>query len=103
YMIDRLTDPGGLVVDPYSGSGTTLAAAKAMGRRWLGTEIDPERIVEAHGAIDWMQCTEECGAGLFSADDVTVTVEEATMRAGEPLPACPKCGVLAQPNILMLG
>src|SRR5262249_16202835 len=65
--------------------------------------FDPERIVEAHGAIDWMQCTEECGAGLFSADPISVTVKEATMRAREPLPACPKCGALARPNILMFG
>jgi NAD-dependent SIR2 family protein deacetylase len=61
--------------------------------------FDPARILEAHGAIDWMQCTGECGP--FSADGVTVCVDEASMRAGEPLPSCPSCGAPARPNILM--
>lgn len=41
YLIERLTDPGGLVVDPFVGSGTVLAAAKKLGRDFLGTELDP--------------------------------------------------------------
>jgi hypothetical protein len=32
-----------------------------------------------------------------------VEVDETTMRAREPLPACPGCGGLARPNILMFG
>lgn len=32
--------------------------------------FDPERIVEVHGAIDWMQCTRNCGIGLFPADAI---------------------------------
>lgn len=63
--------------------------------------FDPEQILEVHGAIDWMQCTENCGAGLFSAEGVTVGVDATTMRAQEPLPSCPLCGALARPNILM--
>jgi site-specific DNA-methyltransferase (adenine-specific) len=43
YVIERLTMPGELVVDPMCGSGTTLAAALKLGRRALGVEIDEER------------------------------------------------------------
>lgn len=65
--------------------------------------FDPDRIVECHGAIDFLQCTARCGAGIVPAGPEPVAVDEATMRADEPLPACPRCGALARPNILMFG
>jgi NAD-dependent SIR2 family protein deacetylase len=58
-------------------------------------------VVECHGAIDWLQCL--AGCGTFSAEGVSVTVDPATFRAAQPLPACPKCKTLARPNILMFG
>ncbi len=60
-----------------------------------------ERIFEVHGSIDWMQCIRRCGAILFPAEDVEIEIDEATMRAVEPLPRCPVCASLARPNILM--
>jgi len=33
------TKPGDLVADFYAGSGTTLAVAEKMGRRWLGSDV----------------------------------------------------------------
>ena len=41
-LIERYTDPGDLVLDPYCGSGTTLRAALDCGRRAIGIEIDPQ-------------------------------------------------------------
>ena len=40
YLIQRLTEPGQLVVDPFCGGGTIPAACKTLGRKWLATERD---------------------------------------------------------------
>src|SRR5262245_4624113 len=36
------SSPGDLVLDPFAGSGTTLAVARRLGRRYLGVELSPE-------------------------------------------------------------
>lgn len=65
--------------------------------------FDPERVVECHGAIDRMQCTRHCGVGLVAADGFRLKIDLSSMRARPPLPACPRCGALLRPNILMFG
>lgn len=40
YLISRLSPEGGMVIDPFAGSGTTLVVAKKLGRAYLGAEID---------------------------------------------------------------
>ena len=34
--------PGDLVLDPFMGSGTTAQVAQALGRQWIGCELNPE-------------------------------------------------------------
>jgi NAD-dependent SIR2 family protein deacetylase len=62
-----------------------------------------DQVYEVHGAIGAMQCLGECGAGIFSAQPYSLNIDPETMRAIPPLPACPNCGGLARPNILMFG
>lgn len=40
-LVDLFSDPGELVLDPFAGSGTTLAAARSLHRQAIGIEIDP--------------------------------------------------------------
>ena len=40
YLIEKLTEPGALVVEPFCGGGSVPAACKKLGRRWIATEID---------------------------------------------------------------
>jgi NAD-dependent SIR2 family protein deacetylase len=60
-------------------------------------------ITECHGSLHHLQCLAGCTDAIWSADDVTVELDEQTMRATSPLPDCPSCGGLARPNILMFG
>ena len=41
-LIERLCPIDGIVLDPFSGSGTVPAAAKTVNRHWVGFEIDEE-------------------------------------------------------------
>ncbi len=65
--------------------------------------FDPGRVVECHGSIEHRQCLGRCGVGIFEADPAEIRVDPETFRAEGPLPACPGCGGLARPNILMFG
>ncbi|MEK7834915.1 MAG: DNA methyltransferase, partial [Pseudomonadota bacterium] len=41
YFIDRLSEPGDVVYDPFSGRGTTAIEAALRGRRVIDNDINP--------------------------------------------------------------
>ena len=44
WLVTLITPPGGLVLDPFAGTGTTLQAARDKGFRAIGIEQDPDYI-----------------------------------------------------------
>jgi NAD-dependent SIR2 family protein deacetylase len=99
---------------PHEGFATLLrwAAEKPYGAFVFTSNVDgqfqkagfpPDRVVECHGSIHYLQCLRGCGEPIRPAQGVVVDVDEATFRARKPFPACPGCRGLARPNILMFG
>lgn len=57
---------GGIVYDPFLGSGTTAFVAETLGRRWIGNELNPDYLpiilkrLEKHGgAMEWLPLFKE--------------------------------------------
>lgn len=44
FFVKSLCPPGGIVLDPFCGSGTTLAVAEREGRQWIGIDLRESQI-----------------------------------------------------------
>ena len=51
-LIEAFTKPSKLVLDPFCGSGSTLAAAQTLGRDWTGIELDNGHYHTARTRLD---------------------------------------------------
>lgn len=51
-IIRCCSDPLDTVLDPFAGSGTTLAVAKKLGRRWIGFEISRQYVTRIEQRLD---------------------------------------------------
>jgi site-specific DNA-methyltransferase (adenine-specific) len=47
-QVVRICSPGGVILDPFAGSGTTGVAALAEGYRFIGAELDAHNVAVAH-------------------------------------------------------
>lgn len=62
-LITLFTDPGETILDPFMGSGTTLVAAKRLGRKAIGFEISEQFCKEAVNRL------KQNSLGLFSVPE----------------------------------
>ncbi len=64
-LIKLYSYPDDLVLDPFLGSGTTVVAARRLGRRGIGVEINPEFCELATGNV--IACVDEQSEALAAA------------------------------------
>ena len=55
-IIRAATAEGDVVADPFCGSGTSLVAAKRLGRRWFGCDVNAEAVRVAEGRLAASDC-----------------------------------------------
>src|SRR3954451_20620448 len=83
--------PGDLVLDPFSGTGTTGAAAKRFGRQFIGIERDPAYAAAAAARIAQVEPLEEATLAPFmTARDAprvpfNALIERGMIKPGETL------------------
>jgi DNA modification methylase len=81
------SNPGDVVLDPFFGLGTTAAAAKMLGRSWIGIERDPEYIRLAQVRL------EAVGAPAPGQDPAVLSIRQRPKRL--PFGALIENGLLA--------
>ncbi len=55
HLVRLVTPPGGLVLDPFLGSGTTALACEMEGLRWVGIEREAEYVAIAEARLNGTQ------------------------------------------------
>jgi site-specific DNA-methyltransferase (adenine-specific) len=68
-IIRSCSDPGELVLDPFSGSATTLVVAKKLGRQWIGFDLSDDYIRQGKARLEEAQV----GAPLVGAPEPLVS------------------------------
>src|SRR5207244_359206 len=77
-IIRACSDAGDLVLDPFAGSGTTLAVSKKLGRRWLGFELSNNYVARIQKRLDAVQE----GQPLNGAEEPKISAPPTPGRRG---------------------
>ena len=72
------SNPGDVVLDPFCGCGTTIAAAEKLGRRWIGIDI-------THLSIALMKYRLKDMFGLVEKQDYAVKGEPEDLSSARQL------------------
>ena len=88
-IIRTSSRPQDLVLDPFAGSGTTLAVAKKLGRRWLGIELSQDYVKRIRQRLDAAQTGDPLDGPadpVRSAPTTSAGKTKLRLRNGRPLP-----------------
>lgn len=69
WFIKLFTEPNGLVLDPFLGSGTTALAAIELGRNYTGIDVNPEYVELSKERINGTQLS----LGIFQENSLEIT------------------------------
>jgi site-specific DNA-methyltransferase (adenine-specific) len=83
-IIRASSNPGDVVLDPFAGSGTTLAVAKKLARRWIGCELSEEYVRAATERLNAVQFSDPLDG---PADPLASAPSTANGRRLERAPA----------------
>lgn len=78
HLLERLllmsSDEGDIILDSFIGTGTTAIAAKTLGRRFIGIDIDPTYIEMTNNKLENVEPTiiNGCYVSIFLDDLITV-------------------------------
>lgn len=75
------SNPGDVVLDPFAGSGTTLAVAKRLGRRFVGCEMSEEYRQKIRKRLDAVTAEAQASAPA-TRDSLNATIRKK-LAAGE--------------------
>jgi DNA modification methylase len=87
-IIAASSNAGDLVLDPFSGSGTTAAVARLMGRRYAGIDISDDYVVNSRQRIATIHESYSCDCGPLGTLDSVETLELRRLYA--------ECGIELQ-------
>jgi DNA modification methylase len=79
FFIKLLTKPGDVVLDPFAGSNVTGAAAEALGRNWMGIELDESYVAASRFRFEHAPQPTEPGKRA-KASSPTVSLFEALAK-----------------------
>lgn len=90
-IIQLLTNPGDLVLDPFSGEGTVALACERIGRRHISSELDPKNHAYAVAALNALRqnMNDDLGAAIGQLPSVETV---CSMIGTQSHDICDICG-----------
>jgi site-specific DNA-methyltransferase (adenine-specific) len=80
HLIERLllmsSDEGDIVLDPFVGTGTTVIAAKKLGRKFIGIDIDPKYVEITNKKLETTEPTVINGCYVSIFLDYVITLRD---------------------------